>query len=450
LAELRAEKSDVESIFAAFCYLSRVLAAAVPVASLLLAGVTAPEASAFASAVGRGPLQAAAVALLGGLLVSLTPCVYPMIAITVSVFGARQSKSKLHGLGLSASFVLGIVAMFVPLGVTAGLSGALFGSALQSRWVLTFIATLFAAMAASMFGAFEVALPSALTNRLARVGGIGPRGAFGLGLVCGLIAAPCTGPVLTGILTWIAQSQSAAAGALAMTAFSLGLGFPFLIVGTFAVQLPKSGRWMLHVKSVLAILLAVVALYYLDLAFPALADWVQPNAALYVSCGAVIAGGLLLGAVHRDFGSPFLAEKALKSAGASSVTLACFVLVIALTTPVRAFRWSHAPLLEAQATARAEKRPLLVDFTASWCGACKELDRDTFADPAVSGEAGRFLAVKVDATDDENERTRQTLERHHVRGLPTVLLFDSKGAEIRRFTAFVPPGEFLAALKPIH
>jgi len=402
---------------------------------------------AFADAVSRSPFEAAVVALLGGLLVSLTPCVYPMIAITVSVFGARESKSKLHGLGLSSAFVLGIVTMFVPLGVSAGLSGALFGSALQSPWVLTGIACLFAAMAASMFGAFEVALPAALTNRLASVGGIGPRGAFGLGLVCGLIAAPCTGPVLTGILTWIAQSRSPLAGASAMTAFSLGLGFPFLLVGTFAVQLPKSGRWMLHVKSVLAIVLAVVALYYLNIAFPVLGDWVRPSTVLYLACGGAALLGLVLGAVHRDFGSPLLEEKVMKAVGAFAVTAASFVLVTALTTPTRSLTWQTLPLSVAQQSAQAQKKPLLVDFTASWCGACKELDAHTFSNALVSREAERFLAVKVDATDDEDEIVKGTLERLSVRGLPTVILFDSAGAEVRRFTAFVPATEFLAALR---
>jgi len=416
-------------------------------ASLLAAAALSAPSGSFADAVSRGPLEAAFVALLGGLLVSLTPCVYPMVAITVSVFGARESKSKLHGLGLSSAFVLGIIAMFVPLGVSAGLSGALFGSALQNPWVLTGIALLFAAMAASMFGAFEVALPSALTNRLAAVGGIGPRGAFGLGLVCGLIAAPCTGPVLTGILTWIAQSQSPVAGALAMTAFSLGLGFPFLLVGTFAVQLPKSGRWMLHVKSVLAIVLAVVALYYLNIAFPSLSGWIQPSPLLYAACAGAILVGLILGAVHRDFGSPLLEEKTMKGVGAFSVTAALFVLVSAWGTPARTLTWQQIPLFAAQETARQAKKPLLVDFTATWCGACKDLEAHTFSDQAVSKEAGRFLAVRFDATNDEDENVQRTLERLKVRGLPTVLVFDSSGTEVRRFTSFVSPADFLAALR---
>jgi thiol:disulfide interchange protein DsbD len=206
-------------------------------ASLLpAAALAAPAAEdAFTRALSKGPIYAALAALAGGLAVSLTPCVYPMVAVTVSVFGARQAKHRWEGALLSSAFVAGIVAMLVPLGVAAGLSGSIFGSVLQNRWVLIGIAALFLAMAASMFGAFEMTLPGALNNKLAAIGGLGYKGAFLLGLACGLIATPCTGPVLTGILTWIANTRSAGLGAVVMTAFGLGLGIPFFLVGAFAL-----------------------------------------------------------------------------------------------------------------------------------------------------------------------------------------------------------------------
>src|SRR6185436_2729363 len=162
-----------------------------------------PAADAFTRALAKGPLYAALAALVGGMAVSLTPCVYPMVAVTVSVFGAKQAEHRSEGVLLSLAFVLGIAAMLVPLGVGAGLTGNIFGSVLQSRWVVAGISALFLIMAASMFGAFELALPSSLNNKLAEIGGIGYKGAFLLGLACGLIATPCTGPVLTGILAWI-------------------------------------------------------------------------------------------------------------------------------------------------------------------------------------------------------------------------------------------------------
>ena len=136
-----------------------------------LAQASTAEPDLFTRGLARGPLYAGLTAFLGGLLVCLTPCVYPMIAITVSVFGARQRRSRMHAMGLSTAFVLGISAMFTPLGVVAGFTGSLFGSALSNPWVFAFIAVVFLALGASMFGAFEFVLPAALTNRLAQLGG---------------------------------------------------------------------------------------------------------------------------------------------------------------------------------------------------------------------------------------------------------------------------------------
>lgn len=415
-----------------------------------LLGLPVAQAADFGEAVQKGPLYAAGVAWLGGLLVSLTPCVYPMIAITVSIFGARQATSRAQGMLLSGAFVLGIVVMFAPLGALAGLTGSLFGSVLQNNWVLVGIALLFLAMAASLFGAFEVALPSSLTNRLTKVGGLGPRGAFGLGLVCGLIAAPCTGPVLTGILTWIAQSQDAVSGSLAMTAFALGLGLPFFLVGTFAVQLPKSGRWMVSIKSVLGIVMTLVALDYLHTAFPVLRGQFAPSGQLYLVLGLCALAGVLLGAVHRDFASPANKDKLLKGLGVSLTVGSLFLALVANSTPTRTLEWQTVSLAEAQRMAQEERSPLLIDFTASWCGACKELEKHTFAHEEVNREAGRFIAVQIDATDDEDPAAQQAMKQFRVVGLPTVILIDSQGQEHTRFNDFVPPERFLSALRQVR
>lgn len=409
---------------------------------------SAPDA--FTSALAKGPIYAALAALAGGFLVSLTPCVYPMIAVTVSVFGARQTKSRSEGALLSLMFVLGITAMFVPLGVAAGLSGTMFGSVLQNQWVVAAIAALFLIMAAAMFGFFEFGLPSALTNRLAQMGGLGYRGAFTLGLVCGLIAAPCTGPVLTGILTWIAQTKSATLGAGAMTAFSLGLGAPFFVVGTFAVQLPKSGPWMVYVKSVLGIVLIVVALYFLSTAFPVLGALAQPSQTFLLGALAATGVGIALGAIHRDFADPDWASKLLKGSGVVLASLGLFFAILGATKTSNTLAWQTTTLEATRARALAENRPLLVDFTAAWCGACKELEKHTFSNPQVVQEAARFLAVRVDATHDDDPKVEQTLSSLQVVGLPTVILFDSKGHEALRYRDFVTAEEFLAALMRVR
>lgn len=428
---------------------SSVLLPSLLLGLLLPASAWAAPNDAFTRALSKGPLYAALAALVGGLAVSLTPCVYPMIAVTVSVFGAKQARSRSEGTLLSLSFVLGICAMFVPLGVIAGMTGGLLSQALQSRWVIAGIAGLFLLMAASMFGAFELTLPSSLNNKLAEMGGIGRKGAFVLGLVCGLIAAPCTGPVLTGILTWIASTQSASLGALAMAAFSLGLGAPFFVVGAFAVQLPKSGHWMVHVKSALGIVLVVVALYFLNNSFGFANQFVSSSALFVgVALGAVLLG-LLLGAVHREFGEIGAGVKLAKGSGIVLVSLGALFAILGFIKPVEALTWERHDIEGALARASADKRPLLVDFTAAWCGACKELDKKTFSEPRVGQELGRFVAVQVDATNNDDPKVEAMLARFKVVGLPTVVLFDSKGKEAARFNDFVPPDEFLKSVQRV-
>ncbi len=414
-------------------------------------------ASAFADAVAKGPLYAALATFVSGFLVSLTPCVYPMVAVTVSIFGAKESKSRTHSVLLSGAFVLGIVCMFAPLGVGAAMTGQAFGSVLSNSWVVIGISTLFLVMAASMFGMFELDIPGSLKNKLANVGGGGFVGAFSLGLICGPIAAPCTGPFLTGILAWIAQAQSPSLGALVMATFALGLGVPFFLVGAFAMQLPKSGRWMIYVKSMLGIILCVVALYFLANVFPqlTLSHGVQVGPWVYGLAGAAVVLGVLLGAVHRSFEGE-LGEKLAKGAGVLLAVGGSFLLLQAKLQPESTLTWhgheadsvgSVSALAEARAQAKEEGRPLLVDFTASWCAACKELEKLTFADDAVQKEAGRFVAAKVDASDDEAPGVEEAMAEFRVVGLPTVVLFDSTGREVRRFTDFVEAPRFVEALR---
>ena len=239
--------------------------------SLCVAALLAAPAVARADALGdlEAPFRAAlesgsfgmalGLVFLGGIATSFTPCVYPMIAITVSVFGARQTETRMQGALLSTAFVLGIAALFTPLGLVAAMTGGVFGSALSSPIVLIGLSLLFLGLAASMFGAFDLDLPSGLKNRLAMVGGVGVKGAFVLGLCSALIAAPCTGPVLGFLLTWVGTTGNVAFGALSLFVYALGLGLLFWLVGTFSVTLPKSGQWLEWIKSVFGIVMVVAA-----------------------------------------------------------------------------------------------------------------------------------------------------------------------------------------------
>ena len=206
-----------------------------------------------------------------GVGASLTPCVYPLIPITISVFGARDADSRLQAFGLSSVYVLGIVLTYTVLGLVAGLAGKGIGEAMKNPLVLAGIAALMIAMGLSSFGLFELQLPSSLQNKLSAQGGKGIVGALVMGLVAGLVATPCVGPILVAILVFVAQTQDMVLGAVMLATFALGMGMLFLVLGTFANlinKLPRSGTWMVGVKTVFGVIFMVVALYYLRLALP--------------------------------------------------------------------------------------------------------------------------------------------------------------------------------------
>jgi thiol:disulfide interchange protein DsbD len=394
------------------------------------------------------------VIYLVGLGTALTPCVYPMIVITVSVFGARQAKSKAEGALLSTSFVLGMVALFTPVGVIVALSGATFGSWLQYAAVNIAFAVLFVALALSMFGAYELNLPPSMQNRLSQMGGIGMKGAFALGFALALIASPCTGPAVLGLLTWISTTGNVALGAIAMASYALGLGTLFWVVGTFAVSIPKSGRWMEMVKSVFGIAMCVMALYYLRTLMPGVMDWLSENATIVLIVGLVmLAVGLGIGAVHLDFHEPSTAIRARKGAGIALATVGGFLGVawlIAAPVGATSIAWRE-DFTDAIAQARAEGRPYMIDFGADWCGACGELERNTFTDEEVIDDAARFVNIHVDmSAHSVTPESRALLASYNQRGLPLVVMHDASGAEVHRVTQFVEPDELLSLMREVE
>lgn len=389
----------------------------------------------------------------GGLLTALTPCVYPMIAITVSVFGASTAKSKLHGAGLSTMYVLGTCALFTPLGLVAGLSGGVFGEQLANPWIVVPLAVLFVVLAASMFGAFEMSLPPALQNRLAQMGGLGPKGAFVLGLVGGLIAAPCTGPVLSGLLIWIGTSGNAGFGATALFVYALGLGLPTWVVGTFAINLPKSGQWLEWVKSFFGMVMVGAALWFVK-DFIGLGHLVERTPTWLIASVLLLVAGLGVGAVHLSFHGASALTAARKGGGllmsvAGGTTLALWLSAAPLLPPGTEIAWLD-DYEAAEALARQEQRPLLVDFGASWCAACEELERHTFRDPRVIAEGQRFVPVRIDLSPGQDvARGRQILARYEQRGLPLVVLHDSRGGEAARVTSFIEAEPMLRLMRAV-
>lgn len=394
-----------------------------------------------------------------GFVASLTPCVYPMVPITVSIFGATEAKSRLRGAALSGMFVLGIAALFTPMGILSALSGKLMGSALSNTYVVIALALMFTALAASMFGAFELALPSGLTNKLSTVGGVGFKGAFVMGLVMGLIAAPCTGPFLTGMVTVIATSKNVALGTASLFSFALGLGVLFFIAGTFAVNLPKGGAWMMGIKWISGVGLAYMAFSYLRDRFEFAHKLVaHPSTTFGIVAGLILLTGTVLGVVHM------VAERRKSPIAHLSKPMKLASIIPACAGAVMFVSWINLPKevatnapeitwmaseADGRAKATAENKPVLIDFGATWCTACKELEHNTFPNPGVRTEAQRFIAIRVDATDDDAPDTKRLQEKYKVVGLPTVIMLDAAGTEITRFNEFVPPEKFLAAMKKV-
>jgi thiol:disulfide interchange protein DsbD len=389
-----------------------------------------------------------------------------MIAITVSVFGAKHARTRGEGALLSLAFVLGIVSLFTPLGVASALTGKGFGSALGNPIVVGALALVFGALAASLFGAFELALPSGLENRLSRVGGRGYRGAYALGLVCGFVAAPCVGPFLFGLLGWIATTRNALLGSLAMASYGLGLGTLFFLVGAFAVNLPKAGAWMLGVKWAAGVTMATMALGYVRDALPS-----ATRAVIRPSPGAIVLGVLIL-SIGLGLAVAYVASerpgsrfphwsRTLHHASIAPAVVGLFALVTFAELPVSSalafgdgtgasLQWESREAM-AVARATAEHRPLLIDFGASWCAACVELERVTFTDARVRSSGARYVALHIDATDEDDPVVAGLRRKYRVtEGLPVVLLVGSDGKEAVRYTEFVRPDRFAAALDSVR
>lgn len=422
------------------------------------------DTSAFADIIAKHGMVVAVLASFGfGFVASLTPCVYPMVPITVSIFGATEAKSRMRGAALSGAFVLGIATLFTTMGVASALSGKLMGSALSNAYVVIALSVLFLALASSMFGAFELALPSGLTNRLSTVGGVGFKGAFAMGLVMGLIAAPCTGPFVTGMVVYIAETKSVVLGSLSFFSFSLGLGVLFFVAGSFAVSLPKGGAWMMGIKWVSGVGLAYMAFKYLRDRFDVVRNAVSNGSTTFgIVAFTLLVVGLVLGGIHiaaERRKSPIAhLSKPMKLASIIPAVAGLALVLTWVDQPhgADAAMAANVPDItwltneeEGRAKATAEGKPVMVDFGASWCTACKELEHNTFPNAAVKAEAQRFVAIRVDATDDEAPDTVRLQKKYNVVGLPTVIMLDKDGNEVVRFNEFVPPEKFVEAMKKV-
>jgi len=409
-----------------------------------LLGAATAHAGTFAEAASGGLASAFLFAFTAGLLTALTPCVYPMIPITISIFGGKGVR-RARALLLATLYVAGIAVMFGTLGTVFALVGKAFGSFLANPWVVVPLALFFGLMAVSMFGAFELALPSGLQERLNHVGGRSAGGAFLMGLVGGLIAAPCTGPPLAGILAFVATTRNAFTGFFLLATYALGIGVPFWAIAGFSMRLPKSGAWMEAVKSVFGIALLVAALYYLKNVVPALAHFTGRTLTFPAVAAALVLVGVLVGAVHLTFHDAWKVSLR-KGAGVALAVAGLFALTNYVLTPKVELAWLRAEP-EAAQLARASNRPMVVDFMADWCLPCKEMDVQVFSHPDVVSELSAFTLLRIDLSrEDDDPSLAAVKSKYDVNTLPAVRVVSPEGHIVQRFDTIVDAPTFLKGL----
>jgi thiol:disulfide interchange protein DsbD len=379
-----------------------------------------------------------------GLALNLTPCVYPMMSVTVSLFGGNETKQNsttASAFSKALVYVLGIVSMYSVLGVVAAYTGGLFGSWLQSPWVLAGIGMLILLLSLSMFGVYELQPPAWVMQKLGKTQqASGYIGHFLSGLLVGVFAAPCIGPPIIALLAFVGAQGSPVFGFLTFFVMALGLGLPYLILGTFSgllTKMPKSGVWMIWVKKVFGVVLVGVALFYLALAF-------APGYSMYAVLATVIIGGIYLGFIERS-GNQKTIFRWVKYAVGIGTLLAGFMLFQNLQK--EGVQWQP---YDASVIEQADK-PVMLDFYADWCIPCIELDRKTFTDGRVIEETESFIRMKVDLTHFDSKRAEKLRRQYDIAGVPTIMFLDSEGNEVEdaRVVGFLNADNFLKRVDKI-
>ena len=380
---------------------------------------------------------------LVGLALNLTPCVYPMLSVTVSLFGTQTDTQPSRVFLKALVYVMGIATMFSVLGVTVALSGGLFGSWLQSPWVSAGIGGLLFALALSMFGLYQLQAPYWLTSKLGGTTGTGFVSLFVSGLVVGIFAAPCISPPVITLLALVGQKGDPFFGFWAFFVLSVGLGFPYLILGTFSgllKKVPRSGAWLVWVERIFGVVLTGAALFYLSLAF-------VPNLAAYVVPLTFAAGGVYLGFFERSSQDKPVLRRVKWIFGIASIVAGGY-----FANALREPGVSWEPYTDARiAEARAANNPVMIDFYADWCIPCLELDRKTFTDPGIMEASERFTRLKVDLTHFDSPEAETIRKAYDIAGVPTIVFLQDNGEEERgsRVIGYLPPDEFLQRMKPL-
>ena len=441
-------------------------ASSAPASAAAPAGDEHDESGRIERLLGGGSTLATLASFFGfGLLLAFTPCVFPMIPILSGIIvGHGHAISKGRALALSLLYVLGMAVTYAAAGVAAGLSGTLLAAALQNPWVLGGFALVFVVLALSMFGFYELQLPTALQSKLSdsanhRQGG-SPGGVVAMGALSALIVGPCVAAPLAGALLYIAKSGDAVLGGAALFTMALGMGAPLVIVGVLARSaLPKPGPWMEGVRRAFGVMLLGVAVWLVSPVLPSIVPMLA------------WAGLLIFSAIYLHALDPLPSHAAgwqrfWKGVGVLALIAGAALFIGALAgsrDPLQPLAILRAQAAQAPAAEtrfqrvrsvdeldqalKTATRPVMLDFYADWCISCKEMERFTFADPAVARRLEGFQLIQADVTAN-NDADKALLKRFRLFGPPGIIFFDAAGAERTglRVVGFQPAEAFAKVL----
>ncbi|MDO8549305.1 MAG: protein-disulfide reductase DsbD [Ignavibacteria bacterium] len=386
---------------------------------------------------GSGLFLGLILVFLGGLALNLTPCVYPLIPITIGYFGGQSegSSGKLFMMGFL--FLIGMAFTYSVIGVVTALTGSIFGVLLQNPVVILGIATIFLVLSLSMFGVYEFKLPDSWVQK---AGGAkqGYFGAFFMGLTMGIVAAPCIGPFVIGLVTYVAAKGDPYFGFLLFFVLAMGLGFPYLFLAVFSGKiknLPRAGEWMDAVKHIFGFILIGMAVYFLFPFLPgSISGYVLPAYMVFVALWLL-----------------FVEKLANNVKGFKIFKIAFSVLILAIAVyaffPEEKNSVDWKPYSDGVIPEQIDASGVIIDFYADWCIPCKELDAFTFSDSRVIEESKKFYTFKADMTKSLSDEVEALRNKYNIVGVPTVLILDSEGNEVKRITGFVNADEFYKMMK---
>ena len=409
---------------------------------------------------------------VAGLLLSLTPCVLPMVPILSSIIvGQGESVTRWRGFTLALAYALGMALLYTALGVAAGLLGEGLAAWLQKPWVLASFAALLVLLSLSMFGLYELQMPAALRDGLSSRGnglrGGQYAGVFAMGGISALVVSPCVAAPLAAALLHISQTGDAVLGGLALFVLAMGMSVPLLLVGASAgALLPRAGAWMEQVKHVFGLLLIAVAIYTVQPVLAPLVAMIAWGVLLIVggaSLGAFepVAAGAHVGVARmvKGFGLVLALLGVLQFVGIASggrdpaeplarLAQAATGATGAVAATNAGPRFDRvASVAELDQRLQSAGRPVMLDFYADWCVSCKEMESQTFVDPGVHAQLDRAVLLRADVTAN-NADDRALLKRFHLFGPPGIILFDAQGHELEamRVVGFQDAKRFSSSL----